>query len=138
MTINQVISLFIAVLTNQLSKMLYSIVHTMQYGFIVGKDIVHNILNGRDDGWLWQGIEIRNCYDTTIYQECMWSCMLFAHCWSYIFHMGLGARMLVITFMFGLCAMSYIVFLLNVQYHWYGQYYQDQLIIDTICHFVLL
>ena len=36
---------FAKVIANRLQKVLSSVVHPMQYGFIEGRDIMHNILN---------------------------------------------------------------------------------------------
>ena len=37
--------IFAKVIANKLQKVLLSVVHLMQYGFIEGRDILHNILN---------------------------------------------------------------------------------------------
>ena len=37
--------IFAKVIANRLQKVLSSVVHPMQYGFIKGRDILHNILN---------------------------------------------------------------------------------------------
>ena len=100
--------IFTKVIANRLQKVLPSIIHPMQYGFIAGRDILHNILNvqmavdyakeSRQEIVMIQ-LDIEKAYD-----HVSWSFVA-----QLMSHMGFGTRMSRLTFMLGLGAVSHVM-----------------------------
>ena len=100
--------IFAKVIANRLQKVLSSMVHPMQYGFIEGRDILHNILNVQmavdyakesKQQIVMIQLDIEKAYDHV--------------CWSFITqlmsHMGFGERMSRISLLVGLGAVSHVM-----------------------------
>jgi hypothetical protein len=100
--------IFTKVLANRLQKVLPSIIHPMQYGFIAGRDILHNILNvqmavdyakdSKQEIVMIQ-LDIEKAYD-----HVSWSFLA-----QLMSEMGFGIRMARLTFMLGLGAVSHVM-----------------------------
>jgi hypothetical protein len=100
--------IFTKLLANRLQKVLPSIIHPMQYGFIAGRDILHNILNvqmavdyakdSKQEIVMIQ-LDIEKAYD-----HVSWSFLA-----QLMSEMGFGIRMARLTFMLGLGAVSHVM-----------------------------
>ena len=100
--------IFAKVIANRLQKVLSSVVHPMQYGFIKGRDILHNILNVQmavdyakesKQQIVMIQLDIEKAYDHVN--------------WSFInqllSHMGFGERMSRVPLLVGFGAVSHIM-----------------------------
>ena len=100
--------IFTKVIANRLQKVLPSIIHPMQYGFIAGRDILHNILNvqmvvdyakeSKQEIVMIQ-LDIEKAYD-----HVNWSFLA-----QLMSEMGFGTRMSRLSFMLGLGAVSHVM-----------------------------